>query len=118
MIKFLLTLFLISNASAETLDKRLQDLSTKSGCTLIVTSGYRSKAHNKRVGGTKNSYHLKDKARDVVIKQKSCLVTYRELGELAKELFNGVLVYNNHIHVDDRKSIYHVYKWRNRWYKL
>ena len=34
-------------------------------CPLTVTSGYRTKAHNKRVGGAKNSYHIKGLAMDI-----------------------------------------------------
>lgn len=48
----------------EALDK-LQKLRDLLGRPVILTSAYRSKAHNTRVGGAKNSYHLQGKAFDV-----------------------------------------------------
>lgn len=44
---------------------RLQALRTGLGVPLLITSAYRDPEHNKRVGGAKNSYHLKGMAFDV-----------------------------------------------------
>lgn len=44
--------------------QQLRDLCDR---TITVTSGCRCPAHNKRVGGVKNSQHLKGKAADIVI---------------------------------------------------
>ena len=46
------------------LDK-LQALRDRLGKPLIITSAYRSPAHNKKVGGAKNSRHMKGDAFDV-----------------------------------------------------
>lgn len=46
------------------LDK-LQDLRTCLGRPLLITSAYRSPAHNKRVGGAPNSLHMQGVAFDV-----------------------------------------------------
>lgn len=43
----------------------LQRLRDELGRPLIVVSAYRSPQHNKRVGGAKNSYHLKGVAFDI-----------------------------------------------------
>lgn len=48
----------------DALDK-LQALRDKLGTPLLLTSAYRSPEHNKRVGGAKNSYHLKGCAFDI-----------------------------------------------------
>lgn len=44
---------------------KLQALRDLLGKPLIVNSAYRSEAHNRAVGGAKNSYHLKAEAFDV-----------------------------------------------------
>lgn len=44
---------------------RLQSLRKSLGVPLIVTSGYRSPEHNKRVGGAQNSMHLRGQAFDI-----------------------------------------------------
>lgn len=46
------------------LDK-LQELRDKLGAPLLITSAYRSPEHNRKVGGAKNSYHLKGVAFDI-----------------------------------------------------
>ncbi|WP_323014531.1 YcbK family protein, partial [Devosia sp.] len=46
---------------------RLQKLRNVLGKPLIITSAYRSEAHNEAVGGAKNSQHRLGKAFDVVM---------------------------------------------------
>jgi zinc D-Ala-D-Ala carboxypeptidase len=46
------------------LDK-LQELRDKLGIPLLITSAYRSPEHNKKVGGAKNSYHMRGVAFDI-----------------------------------------------------
>lgn len=45
----------------------LQQIRNKFGKPVIINSGYRSKAHNKAVGGASNSYHTKGMAADIII---------------------------------------------------
>ena len=61
-----LTLMIPSStiASKPDINKILKRIERESGCKLRVTSGYRTKSHNKRVGGAPNSFHLSDRARD------------------------------------------------------
>jgi hypothetical protein len=44
---------------------KLQALRDQLGVPLIVTSGYRSPEHNKKVGGAKNSLHMRGMAFDI-----------------------------------------------------
>lgn len=43
----------------------LEAIRRAKGGPLIITSGYRCKAHNASVGGAKNSYHTKGRAADI-----------------------------------------------------
>jgi|SRR5699024_157182 len=68
------------------------------GKAIIITSGYRTVAHNKRVGGAANSQHLYGKAADIVVKGVKPSVVY----QIADKLFNGVGKYETFTHVDTR----------------
>ena len=48
----------------------LQPLRNHLGCSVIITSGYRCPALNRKVGGKPNSQHLKGQAADLVVPQK------------------------------------------------
>lgn len=82
------------------LDK-LQALRDRVGKPVIVTSGYRTPEHNKRIGGAKGSYHMQGLAADIVIKG----LTSREIAAIARDIgFTGIGVYptRGHCHVDVR----------------
>lgn len=49
------------------LAKELQVLRDYTGKSIGINSGYRSKAHNKKIGGAKNSMHLYGKAADITV---------------------------------------------------
>ena len=74
----------------------------ETGCKMKVTSGYRTPAHNKRVGGVPGSYHLKDRARDIVPVNRKC-ISLKKLAKIACK-YGTVLKYNNHVHIDNRKK--------------
>ena len=70
------------------------------GKAVVINSGYRTPAHNRRVGGASNSQHLYGKAADIVVRGVSPSRVYRE----ADKLFNGVGKYNTFTHVDTRNG--------------
>lgn len=80
---------------------KLALLERATGCNFIITSGTRTEEHNKAVGGVENSYHLTSEALDIAL-EKECKLTYPEVGEEARGLFNGVIVHPRFIHVDIR----------------
>ncbi len=84
------------------IDKVVYQLEKETGCKMIITSGYRTKAHNKKVGGAKNSYHLTDRARDLVPKDKNC-IGIKQLGEIACK-YTSTIVCSRHIHIGNREK--------------
>ena len=81
------------------IDISLYQIKMATGCKVIITSGYRSKEHNDKVGGARNSFHLKDRARDVVV--RDC--DRKEWAKYACK-YVSVISYKDHIHVDNRQS--------------
>jgi len=68
-----------------------------------IISAYRSKEHNAKVGGGKNSFHLSGEAFDVKVKDTPLL----EVAKYAESIgIQGVIVYNNFIHLDSRTVKY------------
>lgn len=78
---------------------RLQILRELIGSDIIVTSGYRCNAYNKKIGGYSKSLHMQGIAADIKTWDKSKL---GELKRLSKLVFynQGVGIYSNHVHVD------------------
>lgn len=80
----------------------LQKIRDYFGKPVIINSAYRSPEHNKRVGGSAGSYHVKGMAADIQIAGVSAV----ELAYYAQTITNGVGVYyygnTNFIHVDTR----------------
>ena len=71
----------------------------------ISGSGYRTKTHNKKVGGAKDSQHLQAKAADISVKSKSP----KQLAKIIEKLISegqmkqgGLGVYPGFIHYDIR----------------
>ena len=77
------------------------------GMPITVNSGYRCPAHNKAVGGVKNSQHLKGEAADITCADN------KRLAEIIEQLgnFDQLIVYPTFLHVSykrqgvNRKSI-------------
>lgn len=69
---------------------------------IIITSGWRTPEHNKKVGGAKNSQHLYGKAADI----KMVGVPTKDLLIVAKKmkLFKGIGYSPNFLHVDTRNK--------------
>lgn len=78
----------------------LQKLREQFNKPVIVVSGYRSEKYNEKVGGVKNSYHLKGKAFDIRIKG----IEIENLADIAQRIgFNGIGLYDYFVHVDTRE---------------
>jgi len=78
---------------------RLQVLRNKLGVPMLVTSAYRSKSHNTKVGGASNSYHMKGMAFDIRMENQNI----DRFIKFAKEVgFNGIGYYpkQGFIHID------------------
>ncbi len=70
-----------------------------------INSGYRSEAHNKNIGGAKNSQHLLGNAADITMKN----YTSKDLSLIFKKLIlrgnlkeGGLGLYNGFVHYDIR----------------
>ena len=72
---------------------------------LIITSGYRTTAHNVKVGGVSNSNHVFGNAADVYIPGVSVLDLYNYFCEIAGDSCE-IGIYNNFVHfaVQPKKS--------------
>jgi uncharacterized protein YcbK (DUF882 family) len=72
-----------------------------------ITNAYRCESHNKAVGGTDNSQHLKGKAADLQIKgidSKDLYNTIRTFIEERIMLEGGLGLYDNFVHYDIRRT--------------
>ena len=92
---------------------KLQALRDALGHPLIVNSAYRSKAHNKAVGGAKASQHMKATAFDVSMTNQDPASFERAARKVG---FTGFGWYgnSNFIHIDTGPSR----TWNKRWYVL
>lgn len=84
------------------------------GRPIHITSWYRCKAHNERVGGTPNSLHLVGLAADFAVSGKSPSGVQYIIESWLKfhpVPFSGLGKYNSHTHVDLREA---PAKWEER----
>jgi zinc D-Ala-D-Ala carboxypeptidase len=85
----------------------LQKLRDLADSPIKITSGYRCVSHNRQVGGSPNSQHIKGIAADIVIQDN----TVEEMAMLAAQIpwfrSGGIGVYpqNGFIHVDVRQGV-------------
>lgn len=70
---------------------------------IIITSGYRCIAHNKKVGGVNTSYHLFGMAADIYVAKIPLEILFKEADKIG---FNGIGYYpeNNFLHLDIRPA--------------
>lgn len=94
-----LTLFLMQNAPFQ--DKMTLLMDSVKGCSYRVSSHIRTPAHNKRVGGADNSFHLTGRAVDVISPTAYCRTA---LENLSYEHGFTIIKYSFHTHIDDRKE--------------
>lgn len=76
----------------------LQILRNVIAVPVVITRGYSCSAHNKAVGGAKNSFHLLGMAADLYAKG----VGLNQLIKAASQIdaFGGIGSYQGHLHVD------------------
>jgi uncharacterized protein YcbK (DUF882 family) len=87
------------------LAKNLQVLRDHLGKSIIINSGYRSSKYNAKIGGVKNSQHVKGKASDIVVKgmtPKEVALVIEGLIEQGKMMQGGLGIYPNFTHYDIR----------------
>ena len=82
----------------------LESIRNELGKPVIITSGYRTEAHNEKVGGKPNSSHLKGLAADIACKDSK--YRFELVRELMEHGIDRIGIGNTFIHVDidDSKS--------------
>ena len=79
---------------------KLQKMRTMYGKPIYISSGYRSLEHNIAIGGAEKSLHMFGMAADLKVKNS------QERYQLVRFAiwcgFNGIGVYDHHVHVDTR----------------
>jgi uncharacterized protein YcbK (DUF882 family) len=83
----------------------LQKLRDHLGVPIHINSGYRSPAHNERIGGVSNSQHLFGKAADIVVKDMTPADVRRVIEALIDKgdmLQGGLSDYPGFVHYDIR----------------
>jgi uncharacterized protein YcbK (DUF882 family) len=87
------------------LAKNLQVLRDAIGKSIIINSAYRSPEYNKKIGGVKDSQHLKGNASDITVKG----MTPKEVAKVIEGLIasgkmqqGGIGIYPNFTHYDIR----------------
>jgi uncharacterized protein YcbK (DUF882 family) len=96
------------------LAEQLEALRDYLGKPIQVTSGYRSKEHNAKIGGAKNSTHVNGMAADIKVKGLTPLEVYNAIEKLiadGKMKQGGLGLYRSWIHYD----IYFNGKTPRRW---
>lgn len=85
----------------------LEKIRAKAGGPIHIASGYRTPAHNKRIGGAKRSQHIYGRAVDIMCRA----VSAKKLGQIIERLIKageipdgGLGVYHSWCHYDQRGS--------------
>ncbi len=85
---------------------KLQLLRDKFKMPINITSGYRCERHNKAVGGSKRSQHLKGRAVDIDVSHYSAHDLHRLIRLIyASGSFSGVGIGGGKLHVDVRDDV-------------
>jgi uncharacterized protein YcbK (DUF882 family) len=87
------------------LAKNLQVLRDAVGKSITITSGYRSPQHNKKIGGAKDSQHVKGMAADIKVTgmtPKEVALIIEGLIESGKMKQGGIGIYTSWVHYDIR----------------
>ena len=87
------------------LAQNLQVLRHDLGAPITIRSGFRTISHNARIGGAKNSYHLRAMAADIVCPGFSHSQVFTKILELIKDgkmKAGGLHCYDSWVHYDIR----------------
>lgn len=87
------------------LAENLQVLWDEFNAPITISSGFRSISHNKKIGGAKNSYHLRAMAADIVVKGYTTGQVFTKILELIKNgkmKPGGLHCYSTWVHYDVR----------------
>ena len=87
------------------LAQNLQVLRDFLGVPITINSGFRTISHNKKIGGAKNSYHLRALAADIVVKGyilDQVFTIILELIKAGKMKAGGLHCYSKWVHYDVR----------------
>lgn len=84
----------------------LEKLRSYGDFTIRINSGYRTAAHNKKIGGASKSQHIKGTAADIVVYKDNKVVDTRKICCLCQTLgFKGIgYISGSAVHVDMRES--------------
>ncbi len=81
-----------------------------------VGSGYRTEAHNRRIGGAKKSQHVQGKALDLYppegVHLEDFIIVVSKYAKSEKSLIGGIGKYPNFMHIDIRDFNHHVIVWQ------
>lgn len=80
----------------------LEEIREHFDAPVVITSGYRSPTYNRRVGGAKNSYHVRGMAADIQVRGVAPARVFAWCDEHFAT--GGVGKYNSFTHVDCRAS--------------
>ena len=85
--------------------KQLQKIRSHFKKSVTITSGYRTEAHNKKVGGATKSYHMTGQAADIVVSGVDPLKVYLYADSIGVK---GAIYYPNSrfCHIDTRAGKY------------
>jgi zinc D-Ala-D-Ala carboxypeptidase len=81
--------------------KALDSARARTGKPYVITSGYRTPEHNDKVGGVKDSAHVRGYAADISIKDWTEADVVRLIADLSAVGFRRIGRANTFVHVDN-----------------
>lgn len=83
----------------------LQEFRDKVGLPLDISSGFRCRSHNEKIGGAENSLHTLGMAADISCPDNLTALQMAEIAESIKVFREGGIgIYKSWLHVDVRKA--------------